>query len=65
MVNISRDTSSDLGGRAVSTKVILEQFSAIAELNQQFHQQPKPGDINPFKYGRPVPWTLDKKKSNI
>ena len=55
MVNISRDTSSDLGGRAVSTKVILEQFSAIAELNQQFHQQPKPGDINPFKYGRPVP----------
>ncbi|MDJ0582845.1 serine protease [Crocosphaera sp.] len=55
IVNISRDTSSDLGGRAVSTKVILEQFPDIAELNQQFHQQQKPRDSNPFQFGSPVP----------
>ncbi|HAC62265.1 MAG TPA: hypothetical protein DCF68_01695 [Cyanothece sp. UBA12306] len=55
MVNISRDTSSDLGGRAVPTKVILEQFPDIAELNQRFHQQQKPKDINPFQFGSPVP----------
>ncbi len=55
MVNISRDTSSDLGGRAVSTKVILEQFPDIAELNQRFHQQLKPKDTNPFEFGSSVP----------
>ena len=55
MVNISRDTSSDLGGRAVSTRVILEQFSEVAALNQQFHQQQqKLPDINPFEFGSPV-----------
>ncbi|NEP01120.1 MAG: serine protease [Symploca sp. SIO2E9] len=55
MVNISSDTSSDLGGRAVSTKIILEQFPEIAALNQQFHQQEqKPTGINPFEFGSPV-----------
>ncbi len=55
MVNISRDTSSDLGGRAVATQVILEQFPDIAELNQRFHQQQQSRDINPFQFGSPVP----------
>lgn len=56
MVNISRDTSSDLGGRAVSIQVILEQFPEVAKLNQQFHQQTQePIGTNPFQYGSPVP----------
>lgn len=54
MVNISRDTSSDLGGRAVSLKVILEEFPDIAALNQQFHQQQTYRDINPFQFGSSV-----------
>ena len=54
MVNISRDTSSDLGGRAVPTQVILEQFPEIAALNQRFHQQQQSRDTNPFQFGSPV-----------
>ncbi|MEL4894128.1 trypsin-like peptidase domain-containing protein [Crocosphaera sp. Alani8] len=46
--------NNNSGGRAVSTQVILEQFPDIAELNQRFHQQPKPKDINPFTFGPPV-----------
>ena len=54
MVNISRDTSSDLGGRAVPTQIILEQFPEIAELNQRFHQQQQSRNTNPFQFGSPV-----------
>ncbi|MGK7938719.1 MAG: trypsin-like peptidase domain-containing protein [Crocosphaera sp.] len=54
MVNISRDTSSDLGGRAVPTQVILEQFPEIAALNQRFHKQQQSRDTNPFQFGSPV-----------
>ncbi|WP_375514925.1 trypsin-like peptidase domain-containing protein [uncultured Nostoc sp.] len=54
IVHLSRDESNDLGGRAVSAQVIVQQFPEIASLNQQFHQ-PKPKGDNPFEYGLPVP----------
>ncbi|MGK7947189.1 MAG: serine protease, partial [Microcystaceae cyanobacterium] len=50
IVNISRDTSSDLGGRAISVKVILEQFPHLKEWNPIQRT-----DINPFEYGAAVP----------
>ncbi|MEH2046748.1 S1 family peptidase [Nostoc sp.] len=53
IVHLSRDEGSDLGGRAVSAQVIVQQFPEIALLNQQFHQ-PKPKGDNPFEYGSPV-----------
>ncbi|MEH2181127.1 serine protease [Nostoc sp.] len=54
IVHLSRDECNDLGGRAVSTQVIVQQFPEIALLNKQFHQ-PKPKGDNPFEYGLPVP----------
>lgn len=41
IVIISRNTTNNLGGRAVPTAVILEKFSELVELNQQFHQKNK------------------------
>ena len=56
IVNLSRNTSIDLGGRAVPVKVIFAQFPDLAELNQQFHQgNQQPTGANPFEYGPPVP----------
>ena len=54
IVHLSRDESSDLGGRAVSSQVIQEKFPDIFLQNQQFHQR-KPKGENPFEYGLPVP----------
>lgn len=54
IVHLSRDESSDLGGRAVSAQVIQEKFPDIFRQNQEFHQQ-KPKGENPFEYGLPVP----------
>lgn len=54
VVHLSRDESNDLGGRAVSAQVIVQQFPEVALLNEQFHQQKSKGD-NPFEYGLPVP----------
>ncbi|MCG6134343.1 MAG: serine protease [Nostoc sp. LLA-1] len=54
IVHLSRDESSDLGGRAVSAQVIQEKFPDIFRQNQEFHQQ-KPKGHNPFEYGSPVP----------
>lgn len=39
IVKFTRDRSIDLGGGAVPTRVILEQFPQLRELQQQFHQQ--------------------------
>lgn len=38
IVNISRSTTTDLGGRAIPTPEILMQFPQLKKLNQQFHQ---------------------------
>ncbi|MDB9341544.1 MULTISPECIES: serine protease [Cyanophyceae] len=55
IVHLSRDESSDLGGRAISAQVIQEKFPDIFRQNPyKFHQQ-KPKGINPFDYGPPVP----------
>ncbi|MBS3030375.1 MAG: ATP-binding protein [Dolichospermum sp. DET50] len=54
IVHLSRDESTDLGGRAVSSQVIQEKFPGIFLQNQQFHQR-KPKGENPFEYGLPVP----------
>ncbi|MBD2521051.1 serine protease [Nostoc sp. FACHB-133] len=54
IVHLSRDEGNDLGGRAVSAQVIVQQFPEIALLNKQFHQSKPKGD-NPFEYGLPVP----------
>ena len=55
ILNISRNPSMDLGGRAVPVSIIFAQFPELAELNQRFHQKnlQKIG-INPFDYGTPV-----------
>ena len=37
MVKFTRDRSSDLGGGAIPTRVILEQFPELRELQQGFH----------------------------
>lgn len=50
IVNISRSTTSDLGGRAVSTREILWQFPELAPEKPTF---PRIG-VNPFEYGKPV-----------
>ncbi|MEQ9548065.1 MAG: HEAT repeat domain-containing protein [Coleofasciculus sp. G3-WIS-01] len=39
MVKFTRDRSFDLGGGAVPTTVILEQFPQLREFQQQFHQR--------------------------
>ena len=56
IVNLSRNPSNDLGGRAVPVNVIFAQFPELAALNQHFHQrnQQQTG-ANPFEYGPPVP----------
>jgi len=54
MVNLSRDESNDLGGRAIATQVIFQCFPKINQLNREFHQS-KPKGNNPFEYGLPVP----------
>jgi hypothetical protein len=55
IVNLSRNTSNDLGGRAVPVKVIFAQFPELAALNQRFHQRnQQPIGANPFEYGPPV-----------
>ena len=55
ILNLSRNPSMDLGGRAVPVSIIFAQFPALAELNQRFHQNnSKKTDINPFDYGTPV-----------
>jgi|GEM_PF-1383476 len=55
ILNISRNTNTDLGGRAVPVSIIFAQFPELAELNQRFHQNnlQKTG-VNPFDYGTPV-----------
>lgn len=56
IVNLSRNPSNDLGGRAVPVKVIFAQFPELAELNRQFHQRnQQPVGTNLFEYGLPVP----------
>ncbi len=56
IVNLSRNPSIDIGGRAVPVKVIFAQFPKLAELNREFHQQnQQPTRANPFEYGPPVP----------
>ena len=42
IVHLSRNESTDLGGRAVSAEVILQKFPEIAQLNKQFYQQQPP-----------------------
>jgi hypothetical protein len=55
ILNISRNPTMDLGGRAVPVTIILAQFPELAELNHRFHQNNfKKTDINPFDYGTPV-----------
>jgi Trypsin-like peptidase domain len=39
VVKFTRDRSIDLGGGAIPTRVILEQFPQLRELQQQFHQR--------------------------
>lgn len=39
IVKFTRDRTTDWGGGAIPTQVILEQFPQIKELQQQFHQQ--------------------------
>ncbi len=39
MVKFTRDRSFDLGGGAISTRVILEQFPQLRELQREFHEQ--------------------------
>jgi CHASE2 domain-containing sensor protein len=39
MVNLSRDVSTDLGGRAVPTKLILEQFRDLQTEQRRFHRR--------------------------
>ena len=39
MVKFTRDRSIDLGGGAISTQVIFQQFPELRALQQQFHQQ--------------------------
>ncbi|MFP4415091.1 S1 family peptidase, partial [Coleofasciculus sp.] len=54
MVKFTRDRAFDLGGGAVPTTAILEQFPQLQELQQQFHQRDrrwrdlvlKPSDID-------------------
>jgi hypothetical protein len=56
IVNLSRNPSIDIGGRAVPVKVIFAQFPELAGLNREFHQQnQQPTRANPFEYGPPVP----------
>lgn len=58
MVHLSHDTTSDLGGRAVSCEVIFNQFPQISSDNYTFHQRtqmPEAPDTNPFQYGSSVP----------
>lgn len=50
IVNISRNTTSDLGGRAVSASVILSQFQELAVQKPTFQRI----GVNPFEYGKPV-----------
>lgn len=38
MVKFTRDRSIDLGGGAISSRVILEQFPQLGQLQQKFHQ---------------------------
>ncbi|NJR66507.1 MAG: trypsin-like peptidase domain-containing protein, partial [Leptolyngbyaceae cyanobacterium CRU_2_3] len=38
IVKFTRDRSSDLGGGAISTRVVLEQFPELRGLQQEFHQ---------------------------
>lgn len=39
IVQISRDTSIDLGGKGLLTKIILQEFPELQELQKQYHQQ--------------------------
>ena len=39
IVKFTRDRSIDLGGGAIPTQVILEQFPQLADLQQKFHQR--------------------------
>jgi HEAT repeat protein len=39
IVKFTRDRSFDLGGGAIPTRVILEQFPQLGKLQQQFHQR--------------------------
>ena len=39
MVKFTRDRSSDLGGGAIPTRVILEQFPQLRDLQREFHGQ--------------------------
>lgn len=41
VVKSTRSRGDDLGGGAVTTSVILSQFSALAELQQRFHREDK------------------------
>ncbi len=50
IVNISRSTTSDLGGRAVSAREILWQFQELAVQKPTFQRI----GVNPFEYGKPV-----------
>jgi hypothetical protein len=55
ILNLSRNPSMDLGGRAVPVSIIFAQFPELAELNQRFHQNnSKKTGVNPFDYGPPV-----------
>jgi len=55
IVNLSRQTNSDLGGRAVPVKVIFSQLPELKALNQQFQLQKRQRTgINPFGFGNPV-----------
>ena len=39
IIKFTRDRNTDLGGGAIPTQVILEQFPQLKELQQEFHQQ--------------------------
>jgi Trypsin-like peptidase domain len=53
IVNLSRHTGADLGGRAVPMHVIFQVLPELEELNRQFHQQQCRAS-NPFDYGKPI-----------
>lgn len=41
IISLSRDISTDMGGRAIPSTVILSQFSELTQLQKQFHQKDK------------------------
>lgn len=59
ILSISRNTTSDLGGRAVPVSSVVNNWPDLIEKNHQFHNQHiKKTLSNPFTYGTSVPSAL-------